>query len=213
MVYHDRVKPVLYCATTNAAKVREFHAALADYYEVRQLPGMGQIAPPEETGETFEENAALKAMYYSGFCEDRVFADDSGLEVDALGGAPGVHSARFAGEDATDADNNRLVLARMEGVAARSARFVCVIAVAVAGSLMATFRGTVEGRLLTGPKGDHGFGYDPLFYYPPFGCSFGEAELHRKGEVSHRGEALRSMRAFFETAHASDSSRSSSSNP
>lgn len=188
------MKPVLYCATTNAAKVKEFRAALEAHYDVRQLPDIDGIPPPEETGATFEENAALKAVYYSGFRGDPVFADDSGLEVDALGGAPGVYSARFAGEHANDADNNRLVLERMEGGVDRTARFVCVIALAHQGKVTGSFRGVVEGVLLEEPRGPHGFGYDPLFYYPPFGCSFGEAELARKGEVSHRGQALRAMR-------------------
>ena len=191
------MKPVLYCATTNAAKVKEFRAALEQHYDVRQLPDIGGISPPDETGATFEENAALKAIYYSGFCGDPVFADDSGLEVDALGGAPGVYSARFAGEDAKDADNNRLVLERMARVPDRTARFVCVIGLAHQGKLVASFRGVVEGALLEEPRGPHGFGYDPLFYYPPFGCSFGEAELARKGEVSHRGQALRTLRDYL----------------
>ena len=188
------MKPVLFCATTNAAKVKEFRAALEEHYDVRQLPDIWGITPPEETGATFEENAALKGVYYSGFCDDPVFADDSGLEVDALSGAPGVYSARFAGEQAGDGDNNRLVLERMAGVVDRTARFVCVIALAHRGQLMGRFRGVVEGLLLEEPRGCHGFGYDPLFFYPPFGCSFGEAELARKGLVSHRGHALRAMR-------------------
>ena len=188
------MKPVLYCATTNAAKVKEFRAALEAHYDVRQLPDIDGIPPPEETGATFEENAALKAVYYSGFRGDPVFADDSGLEVDALGGAPGVYSARFAGEHANDADNNRLVLERMAGGVDRTARFVCVIALAHQGEVTGSFRGVVEGVLLEEPRGPHGFGYDPLFYYPAFGCSFGEAELARKGEVSHRGQALRALR-------------------
>lgn len=187
------MKPILYCATTNAAKVREFVDALRPWYEVRQLPGIRTVEPPEETGVTFEENAALKAVYYSRFQDEPVFADDSGIEVDALNGQPGVYSARFAGEHATDADNNRLLLEKMAGVKNRAARFVCVIALAERGVVRETFRGTVEGELLPEPRGPHGFGYDPLFFYPPFGCSFGEAELARKTGVSHRGNALRAM--------------------
>jgi XTP/dITP diphosphohydrolase len=122
-----------------------------------------------------------------------LFADDSGLEVDALGGAPGVYSARFAGPGATDDANNRLLLEKMRGVGDRSARFVCVIALADGGRLRETFRGAVEGEILEEPRGPHGFGYDPLFYYPPFGCSFGEAAAERKLTVSHRGAALRAL--------------------
>ena len=122
-----------------------------------------------------------------------LFADDSGLEVDALGGAPGVYSARFAGPGATDAANNQLLLERMRGERGRSARFVCVIALADGGRLLQIFRGAVEGQILEEPRGPHGFGYDPLFYYPPFGCSFGEAAPDRKLTVSHRGKALRAL--------------------
>ena len=124
--------------------------------------------------------------------------DDSGLEVDALGGAPGVYSARFAGPQATDADNNQLLLNRMRSVTNRNARFVCVVALAQSGRLVRTFRGEVEGRLLQSPQGSNGFGYDPLFFYPPFACSFGEAPLDRKMEVSHRAKALRKMQAYLE---------------
>jgi XTP/dITP diphosphohydrolase len=126
-----------------------------------------------------------------------LFADDSGLEVDALAGAPGVYSARFAGPHATDAANNQLLLSRMQGITNRTARFVCAIALATGGRLVQTFRGEVEGRLLDAPRGDTGFGYDPLFFYPPFGCTFGEAPLDRKMEVSHRAEALRRMKAYL----------------
>ena len=128
--------------------------------------------------------------------------DDSGLEVDALGGAPGVYSARFAGPHATDEANNQLLLDRMRGVTDRTARFVCVVALAKSGRLVRTFRGEVEGRLLEAPRGANGFGYDPLFFYPPFGCTFGEAPLERKMEVSHRAQALRKMRAFLDNLAA-----------
>lgn len=192
------MKPVLYCATSNQEKWKEFRLALADWYEVEQLPGIRDIAPPDETETTFEGNAALKAMYYSSFCDHPVFADDSGLEVDALGGAPGVYSARYAGPDASDDDNNRLLLTKMQGVPQRACRFVCVIALADRGKLVQTFRGAVEGFLTDGPRGVKGFGYDPLFYYPPFGSTFGEAERERKTTVSHRGQALLSMIAFIQ---------------
>jgi len=187
----------LYCATTNPGKLREFQMALRDSIPVQPLPGLASIAPPEETGPTFEENAAQKALYYSKFCDGYLFVDDSGLEVDALNGAPGVYSARYAGPNATDAANNRLLLERMRGVANRAARFVCVVALAQSGHLVRTFRGEVQGELLDAPRGADGFGYDPLFFYEPFGCTFGEAPLDRKMEVSHRSEALRQMREYL----------------
>lgn len=180
----------VYCATSNAAKLREFQLALQGHVDVEPVPGLSGIAPPEEIGETFEANANEKTLYYSRFCDEPVFADDSGLLVDALDGAPGVYSARYAGPGATDTDNNRLVLARMSGVADRAARFVCVIAVARRGDLLHTFRGEVEGTLSEEPRGNGGFGYDPLFFYPPFRCTFGEAPLADKMRVSHRSRAL-----------------------
>ena len=187
----------LYCATTNPGKLREFQMAFDVSVQVEVLPSLASITPPEETGLTFEENAALKAQYYSKHCDGYLFADDSGLEVDALAGAPGVYSARFAGPHATDAANNQLLISRMQGIANRTARFVCAIALATEGRLVETFRGEVEGRLLDAPRGDTGFGYDPLFFYPPFDCTFGEAPLDRKMEVSHRAEALRRMKAYL----------------
>jgi len=183
----------IWCATGNKGKLREFRLAGAVLgIEVEPLEQLNSLEAPEETGATFEENAALKAAYYSRFAPGLLFADDSGLEVDALGGEPGVLSARYAG-GAGDEANNALVLERLAGKADRTARFVCVIAVAEAGAVRATFRGTVEGEILTGIRGTGGFGYDPMFYYPPFGCTFGEADAERKFAVSHRGNALRMM--------------------
>lgn len=167
--------------------------ALGELYRVELMPGIRDVDAPEESGSTFEENAALKAAYYSRLCREPVFADDSGLEVDALGGRPGVHSARYAGPGATSADNNRLLLEQMRGVRERSARFVCVIALARGGEVVRSFRGTVEGELLEAPRGTGGFGYDPLFLYPPFGCTFGEASREEKTGISARGKALAKM--------------------
>lgn len=190
----------LYCATTNPGKLREFRLAAERYgadIAVEVIPGLGDLAPCEETGDTFEANAIQKALYYSRFVDDPVFADDSGLAVDALGGAPGVRSARYAGEHATDADNNRLLLERMTGVAERAARFVCVVAMARQGELVRTFRGEVEGLLLEAPRGTGGFGYDPIFLYPPFGKTLAEASPDEKLGVSHRGRALAQMFEFL----------------
>jgi XTP/dITP diphosphohydrolase len=184
----------VYCATGNPGKLREFRlAAEQSGIRIETLPGLAALPPCEETGATFEANAILKAEYYGGHTPGLLFADDSGLEVDALAGAPGVYSARFAGPGATDEANNRLLLDRLRAVPNRSARFVCVIALADRGRALRTFRGTVEGRILEEPRGPHGFGYDPLFYYPPFGCSFGEASPERKLTVSHRGAALNAL--------------------
>ena len=176
--------------------------ALPDSMQVEPLPGLPSIPPCEETGVTFEANAVQKALYYSKHCDGYLFVDDSGLEVDALAGAPGVYSARFAGPGATDAANNQLLLDKMRGVTNRTARFVCVVALAKSGQLVRTFRGEVEGQLLEAPQGASGFGYDPLFFYPPFECSFGQAPLERKMEVSHRAQALQKMRAYLKEGYS-----------
>ena len=184
----------VYCATGNAGKLREFRLAGELLgFDIEPVPNLKAIEAPEETGATFEENAKLKAVYYSAFASGPVFADDSGLEVSALNSEPGVYSARYAGPEAHDSDNNALLLRRMEDKTDRSARFVCVIALAESGVVKATFRGVVEGQILREARGPNGFGYDPLFYYPPFGCSFGEAGAERKFGVSHRGNALREL--------------------
>jgi XTP/dITP diphosphohydrolase len=187
----------LYCATTNPGKLREFRLAaerLGRNIEISTLPNLSSIDPVEETGDTFEENAVRKAVYYSAHAPGPLFADDSGLEVDALGGEPGIRSARFAGPGASDEANN-LLLERLRGMERRTARFVCLIALAENGALLSTFRGVVEGEILHQPRGTNGFGYDPLFFYPPFGCSFGEVGGERKLLVSHRGQALRQLLA------------------
>jgi XTP/dITP diphosphohydrolase len=174
----------LYLATSNAGKVREFEGAGLD---IEMLPGMKELPVAPETGDTFEANAIQKALYYGAHCQGWLIAEDSGLEVDALGGAPGVHSARWAGNDA--ANNERLVR-EMKGQSVVSARYVCVIALVDGDQVLGTFRGTVEGEILAEPRGEGGFGYDPYFYYPPFGQSFAEISKERKGGVSHRGAAI-----------------------
>lgn len=184
---------LLYVCTTNPGKLRELKAAAESSFEVASLPQLATVRVPEETGSTFEENAVLKARYYSQFTDDLVLSDDSGLEVDALYGAPGVFSARFAGDGATDEDNNNLLLSRLGNVAVRSARFRCVVAVARTGDLICTAHGVVEGEILAAPRGDRGFGYDPLFFYPPLHRSFGELEAEEKLLVSHRGLAMRAL--------------------
>jgi XTP/dITP diphosphohydrolase len=191
----------VHCATGNPGKLREFgQAARVFGIEILELPGFAQLSPCEETGRTFEENAILKAAYYGKRAPGLLFADDSGLEVDALDGAPGVFSARYAGPGATDALNNVLVLGNMRGREDRRARFVCVIALSNRGELVRTFRGVVEGELLEAPRGAEGFGYDPIFYYAPYGRSFGEVSVEEKMAVSHRGKALRALfRSLMDT--------------
>ncbi len=191
----------IYCATTNPGKLREFRQAFEHFVESRiemePLPRLAEIPPCEETGATFEENAVQKAVYYSRFAPGLLFVDDSGLEVRALGGAPGVLSARFAGPGADDAANNRLLLERLRGVEDRAAQFVCVAALAEQGRLIGAFRGVVEGRVAEAPRGSNGFGYDPLFFYEPFGCTFGEVSAERKLSVSHRARALKQLAEFL----------------
>ncbi len=186
----------LYCATGNPGKIREF--ALADpAFEIEPLANFASLPPVEETGATFEENAILKALGYGALAGGLLFAEDSGLEVDALGGAPGVYSARFAGPSANDSANNGLLIERLRGSENRTARYVCVIALARAGRLVDTFRGEVEGQILSSPRGEGGFGYDPLFFYPPFGCTFAEVPAERKFSASHRGAALRKLTSYL----------------
>jgi len=192
----------LYCATGNPGKLREFRMAAAQEgiapgslapLEIELLPAFQELPPCIEDGATFEENAVRKALHYGGFAPGLLFADDSGLEADALGGAPGVYSARFAGPGATDAENNRLLLERMRGVGRRAARFVCAIALVENRRVLGVCRGSVEGVILDSPRGAGGFGYDPLFYYAPFCRTFGEISAEEKIGVSHRGQALRAM--------------------
>ena len=189
---------LLYACSTNRGKLREFalaadEASLRDL-RIKPLPGLGlEIPPPEERGTSFEENASAKALYYSVCTSKAVLADDSGLEVDALQGAPGVYSARYAGPNATDEDNNNLLLRELGNATDRGARFVCVLALAQEGRLLTTIRGVVEGRILAAPCGQGGFGYDPLFFYPPLNRSFAELTSQEKFRVSHRGNALRAL--------------------
>ncbi|MGP8243279.1 MAG: RdgB/HAM1 family non-canonical purine NTP pyrophosphatase [Bryobacteraceae bacterium] len=188
----------LYCATSNPGKLAEFRLAAeavpdAPPVAIDLLPGFAAIPPCCEDGATFEENALIKARHYGSHTEGLLFADDSGLVVDALDGAPGVHSARFSGPGATNQSNNRLLLEKLRGVKDRKAAFVCAIALVKAGEPVCVSTGRVEGVILEEPRGANGFGYDPLFFYPPFGCTFGEAGEAAKFKVSHRGQALRQM--------------------
>ncbi len=186
----------LYCATGNPGKLSEFRlAALLSPVEIEPVPGFKEIPPCVEDGATFTGNALIKACHYAPYVDGLLFADDSGLVVEALDGAPGIYSARFAGPNATDEANNRLLLEKLRGVTNRAASFVCAIALVEGCRQKGIYTGRVDGAILEAPRGAGGFGYDPLFYYPPFGCTFGEAGEERKFEVSHRGHAFRSLLA------------------
>jgi XTP/dITP diphosphohydrolase len=190
----------LLIATTNPGKIREFRQMLGDQrFEWSDLSQHPPIAPPEETGQTFQENSALKAVYYARQLGMAALADDSGLEVDALDGKPGVHSARWAEMNAAgrgDRDNNRLLLRQLEGVPAdcRTARFVCALTLADKdGRVLLTAEDKIEGRILESATGRNGFGYDPLFLVESLDLTTAELEPEQKHRISHRGKALRQM--------------------
>src|SRR5262245_48476151 len=192
----------LVVATTNRGKLREI-ALLLDAVPV-DLVTLGdwpEIPVPEETGRTFAENARLKALYYAGQTNELTVAEDSGLEIDALGGAPGVESARYGGAGSSYPEKFALIYdaLRAKEVGARTARFVCALALARGGDVVFEARGTVEGTIAPEPRGSGGFGYDPIFYYPPFGCTLAETSAEQKATVSHRGEAFRKLRTYLTT--------------
>jgi XTP/dITP diphosphohydrolase len=197
-------------ATSNAGKLRDFAgAAKAHGIEVSGLPDFASLPTVVEDGRTFEENARKKAEFYSRSAPGYVvLADDSGIEIDALNGAPGVHSARYAADEphkaefnTEDEENNARVLRELKGVRPekRTARFVCVIVAARNGSTLATFRGEAEGVILDRPRGTGGFGYDPLFYFPPIKKAFAELTPEEKAQYSHRGAALRKFLEWCDT--------------
>jgi XTP/dITP diphosphohydrolase len=182
--------------TRNAGKVREIRQALAELpFEVCGIPDES-LADVEETGVTFSENAILKARYYSQHTGEYCLADDSGLEVDALDGAPGVYSARYSGEGATDTANNQKLLLALQDVPAekRTARFRSVLALAGPDGSLLLADGTCEGIILTEAKGDGGFGYDPLFWMPDRQKTLAEMTVQEKNAISHRGNALKVLK-------------------
>lgn len=189
----------LLLATRNAHKTREIQRILGPHFVVRDLSKHPEIPEIEESGKSFEENAALKAMAASKKLPELVIADDSGLEVDALNGAPGIYSARYAGERATDQENNDKLLHELErahaGKDRRSARFRCVLALAREGRMLGTFEGVVEGTIVDSPQGHGGFGYDPLFLPTGLDKTFGELGPAEKDRLSHRASALEKLRA------------------
>jgi XTP/dITP diphosphohydrolase len=186
----------LLIATKNAHKTGEIRAILGLGCEVEDLTAHPEIAAPEETGASFAENAAIKAVAASQLFPGLVLADDSGLEVDVLGGAPGVFSARYAGPDATDADNRARLLRELHDFPS-PARFRCVMAVAQAGAVLGTFSGAVEGAIIDCERGAGGFGYDALFVPDGFAKTFGELPAETKNALSHRARALSQAREFL----------------
>lgn len=158
------------------------------------------VTPPKETGRTFPENARAKALYYAAATGELTVAEDSGLEIDALDGAPGLESARFGGADASYPRKFSLIhdALKRKGASNSSARFVCALALAKDGRVLFETLGTIEGHIAPEPRGPGGFGYDPIFFYPPYGCTLAEATAAQKSAVSHRGEAFRALRRFLE---------------
>lgn len=197
-VCEGRLAPVrLLLASSNPGKLREYRElAAGSPLEIDLIPNFRELPAFDESAPTFAENGAGKALHYSRFVEEMVIADDSGLVVPALGGAPGVRSARYAGPDATDADCVRKLLREMDGKAGdeRRARFVCVIALARRGRALAVVSDLAEGILATEPRGANGFGYDPIFCFSDGGRTYAEASPEEKNCLSHRGKAFRKVR-------------------
>lgn len=202
---------ILYFASTNPGKLAEFrHAAQSCGVVVETIPQIRALPPCVEDGLTFEANARKKALHYSRHADGLVFADDSGLCVAALSGAPGIYSARFAGPSATDHDNNRKLLHEIKGAetpvgrcaprsapASRSAHYICVIALADRGRILTTVEGRTDGTIMEMPRGAGGFGYDPLFFFPQLNKTFAELDPEEKFRVSHRGEAFRKLLEYL----------------
>ena len=184
----------LLLATCNPHKTREFRQLLGAEFALVDLASFPELKLPPETGSTFEQNAALKAVSVSQNVEEIVIADDSGLEVDVLNGAPGIYSARYAGKYATDAANIDKLLRELNQLVDRSARFRCVIALARAGKVLATVEGRVEGMIVDLPRGNGGFGYDPVFQPAGFEQTFAEMPSEIKNRISHRGKAIAALR-------------------
>jgi XTP/dITP diphosphohydrolase len=193
----------LFIASSNPGKLREYRELaledMANTVEIGLLPNFGEIPPFDESAPTFAENAAGKAIYYSRFAPGIIFADDSGLVVPALGGAPGVHSARYAGPNATDEDRYRKLLRAMNGKEGneRRARFICVVAIAKQSRVLAVVSDSARGVLTKEPHGSDGFGYDPIFFFEELGRTYAELSPQEKNRYSHRGKAFRKLLEFL----------------
>ena len=193
-------------ASSNAGKLREYCALVATRrasVDLGVIPNFDRLPQFEETANTFGENALGKALHYSHFSEGLVITDDSGLVVPALGGAPGVHSARYAGPNASDADRIRKLVDAMRGKKGdeRRARFLCVVALAEQGEARGVFSASAEGELLEAPRGEDGFGYDPVFFIPALGKTFAETTREEKNQYSHRGKTFRKALDFILGEH------------
>jgi len=186
-------------ATTNQNKVKEFKQLISGFpVTVKSLADFGSLPEAIEDGSTFDENAYKKAHHYAKVLGLPAIADDSGLVVEALAGAPGVYSARYAGEAASDRDNCQKLLEEMRGEANRKASFVCVLSIAVPSGPALTYEASCDGTILTEPRGTSGFGYDPLFYYEPLKKTFAELSVEEKNKVSHRGKVLAELSSEFD---------------
>jgi XTP/dITP diphosphohydrolase len=182
---------MLVIATTNQNKLKEFKEILKDLdIEIRSLADFGPIPEIVEDGATFDDNAYKKAWMTAKYLGLPAIADDSGLVVEALNGEPGVYSARYSGEDATDQKNVTKLLSELKGVENRKARFQCVLSIAVPSGPALTYEGNCEGVIIDEQRGDNGFGYDPVFYFEEFDKTFAELTMEEKNKVSHRGKAL-----------------------
>ena len=188
------MKQIIVLATTNQGKTREIHELLKGFpIEIKNLNDFGPIPEVIEDGTTFDDNAYKKASFTARVLGYPAMADDSGLCVEALAGAPGVWSARYAGENATDADNVNKMLNDLKDKDNRNAAFKCVISIAVPTGAALTYEGECQGVITKKPVGDNGFGYDPLFFYPEFNKTFAQLSIQEKGRVSHRGKALKEI--------------------
>jgi XTP/dITP diphosphohydrolase len=194
----------LLIATTNPGKVREIREILDPLpIELETLVGHPGIAEPDENGATFAENARLKALHYAAATGLLVVAEDSGLAIDALDGEPGVRSARYDGDTYPEKFANLFAALDRSGVRDSAARFVCALALARDGRILFEAEGRVEGRITRDPRGQNGFGYDPIFFYPPYGRTLAEASTEEKLAVSHRGQAFRKLRDFLQSTRVS----------
>lgn len=189
----------LVIATLNPGKTKEIRALLKDFpINIKNLEDFGPIPEVVEDGATFDENAYKKSSFTARVLGLPALSDDSGLCVEALDGAPGVYSARYAGENATDAENCAKLLKELDGKPNRNASFKCVISIAVPTGAALTYEGSCDGVILESPRGNNGFGYDPLFFFPEFNQTFAEIPREEKGRVSHRGKALTELRNEFD---------------
>jgi XTP/dITP diphosphohydrolase len=190
---------ILVIATRNKGKTKEIKDLFKDFpVDIKNIDDFGPIPHLEEDGDTFEENAYKKASFAARILGLPALADDSGLTVEALKGAPGVHSARYAGENATDEQRYLKLLSEMEGMSNRKAAFECVISIAVPTGPALTYEARCEGLITQVPAGSNGFGYDPVFYYPPYKKTFAELTRQEKNRISHRGKALAELKDEFD---------------